>query len=141
MCCCTITIYSKFFFEMSVARVSETPRVTRPFSEEAWTRLDALGEKVDTDLAAQDVRLTMGGEPTFISIDDPDGPEWNFAATSPKKRVLSDVLLKRLREKFAPGSLVHYGQGKWYPGETLPRWAFGCYWRKDGFPVWRFELS
>ena len=79
----------------------------------------------------------MGGEPTFVSIDDPDGPEWNFTATSPKKRILSDTLLKRLRGKFAPGSLVHYGQGKWYPGESLPRWAFGCYWRKDGQPIWQ----
>src|SRR6266498_5287476 len=78
----------------------------------------------------------MGGEPTFVSIDDFDGAEWNFTAVSPAKRLLSDKLLKRLRGKFASGSLVHYGQGKWYPGESLPRWAFGCYWRKDGFPIW-----
>ncbi len=84
-----------------------------------------------------DVRLTMGGDPTFVSVDDPDGAEWNFTAVSEKKRILSGELIKRLRRQFAPGSLLHHGQGKWYPGEVLPRWAFGCYWRKG----WRAYLE
>jgi uncharacterized protein (DUF2126 family)/transglutaminase-like putative cysteine protease len=132
---------STLHHEMKVTRIYESPRVTKPYTEEQWAEIERLGHAIDADLAKNDVRLTMGGEPTFISIDDPDGPEWNFTATSPKKRQLSDELLKRLRTKFAPGSLVHYGQGKWYPGESLPRWAFGCYWRKDGQPIWlRDEL-
>ncbi|MEQ1851045.1 MAG: transglutaminase family protein, partial [Chthoniobacteraceae bacterium] len=128
---------SKLHHEMKVTRIYESPRVTKPYTEEQWKEIEQLGHAIDADLKKHDVRLTMGGEPTFISIDDPDGPEWNFSATSAKKRVLSDTLLKRLRGKFAPGSLVHYGQGKWYPGEAVPRWAFGCYWRKDGQPVWQ----
>jgi uncharacterized protein (DUF2126 family)/transglutaminase-like putative cysteine protease len=128
---------SKLHHEMKVTRIFESPRVTKPYTEEQWREIEKLGHAIDADLKKHDVRLTMGGEPTFISIDDPDGPEWNYTATSPKKRILSDTLLKRLRGKFAPGSLVHYGQGKWYPGESLPRWAFGCYWRKDGFPIWQ----
>ena len=128
---------SKLHHEMKVTRIHESPRVTKPYTEEQWLEIEKLGHAIDADLAKHDVRLTMGGEPTFISLDDPDGPEWNFTATSPKKRILSDALLKRLRGKFAPGSLVHYGQGKWYPGESLPRWAFGCYWRKDGLPIWQ----
>src|SRR5260221_1718851 len=126
----------EFSHEMKVTRIYESPRVTKPYTEEQWQRIEVLGHAIDGDLKKNDVRLTMGGEPTFVSIDDPDGAEWNFTAVSPAKRVLSDKLLKRLRAKFAPGSLVHYGQGKWYPGESLPRWAFGCYWRKDGLPVW-----
>jgi uncharacterized protein (DUF2126 family) len=127
----------EFSFEMGVTRVYESPRVTLPYTEEQWSRIESLGHSIDADLKKGDVRLTMGGEPTFVSIDDPNGPEWNFTAVSHKKRVLSGNLIRRLREKFAPGSLLHYGQGKWYPGEPLPRYALGCYWRKDGVPIWK----
>jgi uncharacterized protein (DUF2126 family)/transglutaminase-like putative cysteine protease len=128
---------AEFSFDMNVTRFYESPRVTKPYTEEQWGRIENLGRAIDADLNRNDVRLTMGGEPTFISIDDPDGPEWNFTAVSHDKRVLSGALIKRLREKFAPGSLLHYGQGKWYPGEPLPRWALAAYWRKDGVPIWK----
>ena len=127
---------STFHHEMKVARVYESPRVTKPYTEEQWSDIEKLGHAIDADLNQQDVRLTMGGEPTFISIDDPDGPEWNFTAISPRKRALSGELIRRLRRRFAPGALLHYGQGKWYPGEPLPRWALAAYWRKDGVPIW-----
>jgi uncharacterized protein (DUF2126 family)/transglutaminase-like putative cysteine protease len=123
--------------EMRVTRIFESPRVTRPYTEEQWQSINALGKIIDADLEKHDVRLTMGGEPTFVSIDDPDGPEWNFTANSEAKRALAGDLIRRLRRRFAPGGLLHYGQGKWYPGESLPRWALGCYWRKDGIPVWK----
>jgi uncharacterized protein (DUF2126 family)/transglutaminase-like putative cysteine protease len=126
----------EFTHEMTVTRVHEDPRVTKPYSDEQWKQIESLGHDIDQRLREQDVRLTMGGEPTFVSIDDMEGAEWNTAAVGPHKRERSEVLIKRLQKSFAPGALLFYGQGKWYPGESLPRWALACYWRKDGAPIW-----
>ncbi|MCL4689548.1 MAG: transglutaminase family protein [Burkholderiales bacterium] len=126
-------------FEMTVTRLHEDPRVTRPYDEAQWSAIEALGRAVDRELADGDVRLTMGGEPTFVSVDDMEGEEWNFTAHSPRKLALATDLLHRLRARFAPGGLLHFGQGKWYPGEPLPRWALSCFWRRDGTPLWESE--
>lgn len=126
-----------FAFENKVTRIYEDPRVTKPFTEQQWAAINAIGYQVDKDLEAGDVRLTMGGEPTFVSIDDMESAQWNTAADGLEKRILSHDLIFRLREKFGPGGLIHYGQGKWYPGEPLPRWQYGLFWRKDRYPVWK----
>lgn len=122
--------------EMQVARIHEDPRVTKPYTEQQWQAIRALGQRIDRELQAGDVRLTQGGEPTFVSADNMDGAEWNVAALGEQKWQLANDLLSRLQARFAPGGVTHFGQGKWYPGEPLPRWALNVFWRKDGEPVW-----
>ncbi len=126
----------KFHFNNSVIRIHEDPRVTKPYTEKQWQQAMELGGQIDNELDQQDVRLTQGGEPTFVSIDDLDGAEWNTAALGPHKEALARSLLLRLRDQFAPGALLHHGQGKWYPGEELPRWAYSCFFRRDGQALW-----
>jgi uncharacterized protein (DUF2126 family) len=126
----------QFSHSMKVERIWEAPRVTKPYSDTQWLRIEQLGHAVDADLADQDVRLTMGGEPTFVSADDPDGAEWNTAALGPNKRRLAVEVFHKLKTKYAPEGLAHFGQGKWYPGEPLPRWSLNCFWRRDGEPLW-----
>jgi uncharacterized protein (DUF2126 family)/transglutaminase-like putative cysteine protease len=128
----------KFDYSNAVKRVHEDPRVTKPYTDRQWADIRRLGQALDAELAALDVRLTMGGEPTFVSIDDMEGAEWNTEALGLHKRERAGALLGRLQGAFAPeGALRHCGQGKWYPGEPLPRWAYGCFWRTDRVPLWR----
>jgi uncharacterized protein (DUF2126 family) len=125
-----------FSYSMSIRRLNDAPRPSKPFAEEAWQQVEQVAHQVDADLEAQDVRLTMGGEPTFVGIDEPESPQWNIDALGPMKRTRALALIRCLREKMAPGALLHFGQGKWYPGEPLPRWALSCSWRVDHVPVW-----
>ena len=126
----------EFEHQMSVTRIFESPRVTKPYTEDQWAQVLALGSQVDQKLDAGDVRLTMGGEPTFVSVDDRDGAEWNVDALGPTKRRLAQDLVQRLLAHYGAGGFLHYGQGKWYPGEQLPRWALSICWRADGEPCW-----
>ena len=126
-----------FDFAMSVRRVAETSRVTKPYAPRQWQDILAAGARVDRALAAGEVRLTMGGEPTFVAAGDHDAAEWNTAAFGPTKRRYAGALLRRLVKLWAPGSALHHGQGKLYPGERLPRWALSAHWRADGEAVWR----
>jgi len=125
-----------FRYSISIRRLNDMPSLSRPFSGEDWEQVEEVAHRVDADLDAQGVRLTMGGEPTFVGIDEPESPQWNLDAAGPAKRTRGLALIQCLREKVAHGGMLHYGQGKWYPGEALPRWALSCAWRIDRVPVW-----
>ena len=121
---------------MSVRRLNDARPLSLGDAEDEWLRIRQVAHRIDADLEAHDVRLTMGGEPTYVGIDEPESPQWNIDALGDIKRTRGLALIQALREKMAPGGLLHYGQGKWYPGEPLPRWALSCFWRADGIPVW-----
>jgi uncharacterized protein (DUF2126 family)/transglutaminase-like putative cysteine protease len=127
----------EFAHHMVVSRIYESPRVTLPYTEEQWAKVLALGDAVDAELQAGDVRLTMGGEPTYVAVADRDAAEWNTDALGPTKRGYATELVHKLRAEYGDGGFLHFGQGKWYPGEQLPRWALSICWRADGQPVWR----
>ena len=126
----------KFAHHMAVTRIYESPRVTKPYTEDQWAEVMALGRAVDQELEDGDVRLTMGGEPTFVAVGDRDAAEWNTDALGPTKRGFATELVQKLRTEYGQGGFLHFGQGKWYPGEQLPRWALNIYWRADRHPVW-----
>jgi uncharacterized protein (DUF2126 family)/transglutaminase-like putative cysteine protease len=129
-------VSTDFSYEMSVRRLNDSRRLSQNDAEEQWLRIRQVAHRVDADLEAHDVRLTMGGEPTYVGTDAPESAQWNIDALGDDKRTRGLALIQTLREKLAPGGLLHYGQGKWYPGEQLPRWALSCFWRADGVPVW-----
>jgi uncharacterized protein (DUF2126 family)/transglutaminase-like putative cysteine protease len=126
----------EFSYTMSVRRLNEAPSLAKPYTDEEWARVREVAHSIDRDLVEQDVRLTMGGEPTYVGIDEPESMQWNIEALGAIKRTRGLALIRCLRERTAPGALLHFGQGKWYPGEPLPRWAFHCISRTDGVPVW-----
>ena len=125
-----------FEHHMAVTRIYESPRVTKPYTPEQWAQVMELGEAVDQELIQGDVRLTMGGEPTFVAVNDRDAPEWNTDALGPTKRSFATELVHKLRQEYGQGGFLHFGQGKWYPGEQLPRWALNIYWRTDKQAAW-----
>ena len=127
----------EFDFEMKVTRVAETPRVTKPYTARQWQDILAQGAEVDRALQRGDVRLTMGGEPTFVAASDFEAPEWNIDAMGPTKRHYAGRLIRKLTPLWAPGAALTYNMGKHYPGEQLPRWAIHAHWREDGEPVWK----
>ena len=127
---------SKLSYSNEVRRLHEPPRVTKPYTDAQWSGIQQLGDSVDEELSQLDIKLTMGGEPTFVSIDDMESEQWNTAADGKEKRVLSFAMFNKMKKAFTSGGFSHFGQGKWYPGEPLPRWAYSHYWRKDGTALW-----
>lgn len=125
-----------FSFRNTVKRLVEPPRTTRPYPPAVWERIDRFGSTVDGRLSAADVRLTMGGEPTFVSETDRDDPQWTLEADGAEKRAIADRLTEAMQQRFFAGGMVHFGEGKWYPGEPLPRWSRRLYRRTDGEPIW-----
>ena len=124
-------------FDMTVQRLGHEPRPRRPYTDEAWRDMRALGRAVDKKLSAQGIRLTMGGEPTWTSRRHPARKEWNEDALGTTKWQQGLRLANELLPRLAQGGLLMQRMGKHYPGESLPRWVLHLLWRRDGQPLWR----
>jgi uncharacterized protein (DUF2126 family) len=127
---------SEVHFEMSIARLGHEPRPTAPYTDEVWAGLLDAGRRADRKLAELGVALTMGGEPTFNSRDDIEAPEWNGEALGPNKWRAGLSLTRELRDRLFPGGVVLQRMGKFYPGESTPRWALDAIGRTDGGVLW-----
>ena len=123
-------------FSMVIGRLGHEASPTTPYTDAVWTQLRAVGDKVDRHLEAHHVRLTMGGEPTFNAREHVDAPEWNGDAMGPTKLPFGRKLAHELRQRIAPGAAIVHRPGKWYPGESLPRWALEIVGRRDKTPLW-----
>jgi uncharacterized protein (DUF2126 family)/transglutaminase-like putative cysteine protease len=123
-------------FHMTVGRLGHEVRPTTPYTPDVWDALCEAGDRVDVLLAEHGVHLTMGGEPTFNSREHVDAPEWNSAALGPTKWSQGLRLAGELRRRLAPGAVLLSRPGKWYPGESLPRWALEIIGRRDGVALW-----
>jgi transglutaminase-like putative cysteine protease len=129
-------VKTEFSYSFRLDRLNKPRSIAQPLTDAEWERVRAVAHLIDAELETGDARLTMGGEPTYVGIDKPESPEWNLDAHGPAKRNRGMVLVQALRDRMGRGALLHYGMGKWYPGEPLPRWILSCHWRVDGLPIW-----
>lgn len=96
-----------------------------------------VAEAVESRLRDRGIRLTLGGEPTFVPLH-PDGPEWSVSADGPTKLPLARCLAADLQQRIWPGSTLIYCPGKRYDGEVNPRWALRLIHGVDGQPPVRW---
>ena len=95
--------------------------------------LSKIAAHVEQTLAAEKISLTMGGEATYVPVN-PEGPEWNFAATGPTKLHYAYEFADRVAREVWAGAIVLYTPGKLYPGEVNPRWALNVLRATSPFP-------
>ena len=122
---------------MSVERVWEAPRVTKPYTEEQWTRDREAGPRRSTRSCSRATCASRwAASPRSCRSTIRTARSGTPPRSGPTSAALAVELYGRLKEKYAPQGLAHFGQGKWYPGEPLPRWSLNCFWRRDGEPIW-----
>jgi uncharacterized protein (DUF2126 family) len=93
-----------------------------------------VAERVATVLNRHGVRLTIGGEPTFVPID-PEGDEWQHAAVGPMKLAAAWAMARWLVARNMASATTFFAPGKCYPGELNPRWVIWLVQERDGGPI------
>ncbi|HSI11844.1 MAG TPA: transglutaminase family protein [Chthoniobacter sp.] len=93
--------------------------------------LAGVADQIEATFTERNIRLTLGGEPTYVPID-PHGPEWTVTALGPTKLRYAYALKDALVQQSLPKAVAIYSPGKFYPGEVNPRWAINLVWNRDG---------
>ncbi|GDX76743.1 hypothetical protein LBMAG41_18190 [Cyanobium sp.] len=104
----------------------------------AW--MGRVAGEVDRRLGAAGIRLTLGGEPTYVPLE-PSGAEWSVAADGPTKLPMARAMARELQRTTWPGSTLLYCPGKRYEGEVNPRWALRLVTGLDGQPAVRWPAA
>ena len=115
---------------MSVPRIHEDPRVTKPYTDEQWTRILNLGDEVDELLAARR-RAADDGRRADVRFDRRHGrAEWNITAMGPDKRRLAGKLFNRgWPTGLPPGRCCTTARASGIPASRCRAGSLGCYWR------------
>ncbi len=126
-----------FSHHMKVTRILESPRVTLPYTEEQWQAIAKAGHEVDRRLREGDVRLSMGGEPTFVSIDDVDGGGMEHRGRRPHQAPLRrNPDPAAARPVRAGRACCITGRASGIPASSCRAGRSPLYWRKDAQPLW-----
>ena len=98
------------------------------------TPLQGLADTIEERLRSHGIKLTLGGEPTYVP-EKPEGAEWMVAAVGPTKLRYAYELADKLIAEFMPGAVTIFSPGKRYPGEVNPRWVVNLLANRDGLPI------
>ncbi len=128
-------------FELSVTRLGHEVRPSSPFPEPVYRAVLEGVDQADAALASAGLSLTTGGEPTFNSRESPEAAEWNGAALGPSKWTQGLRFCTEIRSRLMPGAALVIGQGKHYPGESLPRWSLNLVGLSDGGALWSGDIG
>jgi uncharacterized protein (DUF2126 family) len=125
----------EFSHHMQVTRIHESPRVTKPYTEEQWQEVLLWAPP-----STASCKLVTCGSPWAASR-----PSWRWATAMRRMEhrcAGSDQAGLRHRtgpqtpQRIRAWRLPAFRPGQVVPGEQLPRWALSICWRADGRPCW-----
>ncbi len=109
---------------------------TDPSESKFAKSLHAAADWANEVFTEAGIKLTLGGEPTYLPLK-PEGAEWSHSAVGPTKLGYARAMAEQLLAGRMKGGACFFSPGKQYPGEVNPRWALRLVARRDGKPLFR----